>query len=178
MYGKIQNFLATLKHWQQRAVKGYSYRDVWHIDTWFETIMPQMLTDLKQTKHGVPNEFCKHENSSKEEIEEAIKAWDEVLDRMIFCFREMSDNTCSHTNEFEEEYYKQKYKSRKNKRVNLEPCEVNEADVQFYRMKEGEVEPQLAKQYWDRLNEIEAYKKGMQEEALDLFKKYFRNLWD
>jgi hypothetical protein len=32
---KTKEFPRVVKHWYQRAKKGYSYRDLWAIDSWF-----------------------------------------------------------------------------------------------------------------------------------------------
>jgi hypothetical protein len=180
IYYKIKELQTMLKHWTQRATQGYSDRDVWRIDYWFETIMPQMLTDLKRTKHGVPAEFIQNEDGTEKDLDEGIKAWNEVLDRMIFCFQEMGDDSCSQKNEFEDEYFKQLRKPREGKKIKdwFEPCGIDEEHGQLYRMIKGEVEPELEKNFTNRLHEIKEYKNIMQNEALDLFKKYFRNLWN
>jgi len=45
-----------IKWFWQRGTRGWSDRDVWSIDWFLAEIMPPMLQQLKETKHGIPNE--------------------------------------------------------------------------------------------------------------------------
>jgi len=115
---KIKYFPQDLKHFYQRAKKGYSFRDVWSIDYWFMDIMPQMLTDLKKKKHGCPVQFTHNEDGTEKDFAQAMEEWQSVLDRMIFCFTEMNDDTCSMKNEYDEEYSRLKIEEYKNNMKN------------------------------------------------------------
>jgi hypothetical protein len=177
IFDNIKEFPQYVKHIYQRAKKGYSYRDVWSIDYWFMEIMPEMLTDLKKTKHGVPQQFI--DSESDEDFEKGKKNWEETLDRMIFCFREMNDDACSMENEYADEYRKQRDKPNEGKPFKdwFIPCGERDGE-QLYRLNEGEVEPELAENYHNKILEIEEYKDKMKNEGLELFSQYFWNLWD
>ena len=43
----IKGFFKNLKWAWQRATKGYCEKDVWNIDSWFLSIIPYMLEELK-----------------------------------------------------------------------------------------------------------------------------------
>lgn len=47
--------LRNIKYSFQRATKGYCDKDLWDIDNWFMNLMPDMLQQFKDTKHGSPN---------------------------------------------------------------------------------------------------------------------------
>ena len=180
IYYKIKEFPQDVKHVYQRARKGYSYRDVWSIDYWFMRIMPKMLVDLKKNLHGCPAQFTTREDGTEyQDVDKGVKDWEDVLDRMIFCFREMNDDTCSMENEFHDEFFKQWNKPNEGKpwKDRFIPCEEDEHKG-YYRLITGEVEPELDENYHKKSLEIEAYKESMQNEGLALFCKYFRNLWD
>ena len=172
---KIKDFPRDLKHLYQRAKKGYSYRDLWSIDYWFMEIMPKMLTDFKKNLHGCPAQFTTTDDDTQnQDVEKGMKDWEDIIDRMIFCFKEMNDETCSMENEYKDEYFKQLHKPNEDWLI---PCGEKDGG-KIYRMNEREVEPELEKNYHKKMLEIEEYKDKMKNEGFELFSKYFWNLWD
>jgi hypothetical protein len=138
-------------------------------------VMPNMLTDLKNNKHGCPIQFVKTDDN-QEDFEKGMKEWHAVLDRMIFCFREMNDDTCSLKNEYDDEYRRQLNKPNEGKP--FKDWFVKNEDRETYSLIQGEVDPELAENHRNKIIEIEAYKEKMKDEGLALFSKYFWNLWD
>ena len=59
---------------ERRTVHGYCYRDIWSIDRWFLTVVPNMIHDLRVNSHGYPSFFEGPE-------EENIRKWDRILGR-------------------------------------------------------------------------------------------------
>jgi hypothetical protein len=174
IYDKIKDFPHDIKHWYQRATKGYSYRDLWSIDYWFMDKMPKMLLDFKKNLHGCPSQFTTNDDRTEyQNVEQGMKNWEVVIDRMIFCFTEMNEDTCSQKNEFEDEYHRQLHT-----KDYFEPCDKNNEGKKLFRWVHGDVEPELEANYWKRQRELEDYRDVMKNEGLDLFKKYFWNLWD
>ncbi|MCL2738756.1 MAG: hypothetical protein FWE30_04845 [Bacteroidales bacterium] len=181
IFYKIKEFPQDVKHIYQRARKGYSYRDLWSIDYWFMEIMPKMLTDFKKNLHGCPAQFTNREDGTEyQDVEKGMKDWGDVIERMIFCFKEMNDDTCSMKNEFADEYYKQLHKSNDGKPVGewFIPCGEDEQHGKLYRLNEREVDPVQKENYQKKMLEIEEYKNKMKNESLELFSKYFWNLWN
>ena len=43
----------------QRLRYGYCYRDIWSIDQWFLTVVPNMIHDLRVNSHGYPRRYRK-----------------------------------------------------------------------------------------------------------------------
>ena len=95
--GVLRQFWDDVRYSWQRIRYGYCEYDLWSIDRWFLDIMPRMLEEHKATRHGSPVV-----NEADTGSDEALtKAWDEILDRMIFLFREASEETC--TNKYREQ---------------------------------------------------------------------------
>ena len=181
IYYKIKEFPRTVKHWYQRANRGYSSQDLWSLDHWFMETMPKMLQDFKKNLHGCPAQFTTREDGSEyQTVEQGMKEWEAVIDRMIFCFTEMHEDTCSMKNEFEDEYHRQRHKPNEGKKVKdwFEQCGTDKDGKPLYRWITGEVEPELEKRFWDKRKEIENYREKMKDEGFELMKKYFWNLWD
>jgi len=141
--------------------------------------MPKMLTDFKKGLHGCPGQLVDDDESSQD-FEKGMKAWKDILDRMIFCFREMNEETCSMKNEYEDEYHEQLHKPNEGKSVRdwFTPCGEDEHGEKLYHWNTRNVEPELDKKYRQRMHEINDYKEKMKNEGFELFCKYFDNLWD
>jgi len=63
-----------VRYFIQRGYRGYSDRDVWSIDYYLNSWMPQALEQLKRTTHGHPIGMTK-------------KQWEHRLDQMINAFK-------------------------------------------------------------------------------------------
>lgn len=132
-----------IKWFCQRGKRGYSDMDVYSIDDWFLTVIVPMLRQLKETKHGYPSDLTPEQ-------------WDKILDRMIFCFKEVNDDTCSMVNEYSGKLFS----------FITNDEETNKADKE------------LKDKFFKREIEIDEYKTKMKNEGFQLFSKYFHNLWD
>lgn len=144
---KLKDGLNELKWKGQRFKRGYSDCDTWNIDNWFLTIMPKMLQDLKDNLHGHPVEMNQEE-------------WENLLDKMIYCFKEANEDTCSKINEFNTD--------------NLFDTASKEDGTISIIAKDEEIH-----QKWiAREHELAVYRDQKLYEGLDLFKENFRNLWD
>ena len=53
-FHKISQFFRSLKWAYQRATRGYADCDVWSIDIWFLSIIPNMLRDLEGFGNSYP----------------------------------------------------------------------------------------------------------------------------
>lgn len=127
MFWRLKEKFWDLKMKKERAKKGYCRQDVWNIYYWFLDIMPKMLKDFNKSRMGHP-------------IDITDKEWGDIIDRMIFCFTEANDYTCSQTNSIDYDKDKDKWREREIEIVN--------------------------------------YRDKMKNEGLELFSKYFWNLWD
>ena len=123
--------------------------------------MPRMLEELKRTRHGNPVV-----NKGDEGNDEALtKAWDEILDRMIFLLREASEETCKRKNPYEAEYHKAS----------------EEFESKYGRLGEKlqtEEDKKISQKYRDEDTKLHEYRRQCKNEAIELFSKYFYDLWD
>ena len=82
---KINSWEKKMK--KERAKKGYCRQDTWNIDCWFLNIVPKILKDFNENRFGYPYDLSNEE-------------WDKIIKRMIFCFEEANEDTCSQINEY------------------------------------------------------------------------------
>lgn len=82
-----------VKWFVQRGRRGYSDRDVWSWSTHMNRMMPQILRNLRENKHGVPIEFCiDHDvfspnyGNELNDFNGSIDRWNACLDKMIAGF--------------------------------------------------------------------------------------------
>ena len=93
---------------KQRIARGYADCDVWEMFSFLQTIIPDMLQTLKDTRMGSPGYLGK--NYTNEDgiwvNDTCHEEWDKILDRMLFLWREIGEDTCSRKNPYDEEHSK------------------------------------------------------------------------
>lgn len=82
IWKNIKWYYYEVKSAIHRMFYGYDDNDVYNIDYWFTSIVPNMLQQLKETHWGYPGYMTEEE-------------WDKILEDMIFYFRESDEQTCS-----------------------------------------------------------------------------------
>lgn len=91
-YGDPRNVYRDIKYFIQRGRRGWADCDVWSLDGYLNSWLPDALRKLKKDKHGVPNsvvepEDCGEYGSVTEEgMERAVARWDAIMDKMIAGF--------------------------------------------------------------------------------------------
>lgn len=144
----IQSISYSIKSYFQRARNGYSHGDVWDIDQWFSKTISNMLQDFIENSCGYPG-YGDADTPEK---------WKEILRYMRFCFLESQEDTCSQKNE-------------------LDIPNTNFEITKDGNLKFNSDNPEF--QAWSkREEELALYRKKMLEEGLNLFKKYYYDLWD
>ena len=86
-----KRFFRCIKWAWQRATKGYCDKDLWSIDEWFLSIMPDMLEGFKKTRIGYPGELSKAFDDKLDEDtlnKLGNEMWDKILDDMIRLMKE------------------------------------------------------------------------------------------
>lgn len=183
---KIYN--EQLKYARQRAERGFCDRDLWNIDHWFLTLMPEMLKEYKKKRHGSPG--CLGENYTNEDgtlvNDTCHEEWDKILDKMIFLFRECCEDTCSRKNPYEDEYLKafaefekkygffgEKLETPKEKELNK-----NTGCHAFHSMSELPEYEEINRKYTEYNRELDEYREKCRIEAMELFTKWLPYLWD
>jgi hypothetical protein len=155
--------------------------DTWGLDHTLATIILPALIQLKNTKHGVPNEFTSRVGGDfdnnlvfdfiKEDdnivFDQLCDSWDEVLDKMIWSFLQLSieddyDNNYHH-GKMETDWVESDY-------TYTDP--ITGKIEKTYQM----VDKNHEEHWYDQIGNQE-HEKRIQE-GLELFGKHFRDLWD
>ena len=165
-----RKFFRDVKHCGQRITKGYCGMDVGDMDVWFEYVIPDMLQEVKDATY----------DASLDEEYDGRK-WRDILDEMIFLFREMNEDTCSKQNPLEEEWHRrykefEKQYGKSGEKLQTEeekkapgfrphfPWELPENETFYSRYRQEE-------------EKLEAYREDCKDKAFALFSKYFHWLW-
>lgn len=155
-----------IKWFVQRGTRGYSDSDVWCVGEFVSKVLPPMLKQLKETKHGIPSNmfnkedsFDKHGNAIEDVDMLAEKRWDEILNNIIWTFE--TSNKIIHRDWI---YIEDERKRTKQSKF-------------FEGLNESNKKSKLFKDCGDYYimskKENERYKKGWK-----LFEKHFYSLWD
>ena len=171
---------------KQRKNKGFSDCDCWGLYWWLGRTFPEMILNLRNMQHGAPElkfeefynlplnwlipELQKLEKIKKEEydIYDIFNQWYIILTRIAFCLKQ-TDEDLYIENPYEKEYFNQLYKSD-----NL----FKKINDNFYELNTSPVDKELKTKYVKEEDKIWKYRNNMKNEAFDLLKKYFWNLWD
>ncbi|MBQ7170104.1 MAG: hypothetical protein IJR63_09425 [Synergistaceae bacterium] len=177
--GVIRQLWEDVRCTYQRARFGYCCRDLWNIDAWFLDVMPRMLEEYRDTRHGSPVTDGTTEETCHEK-------WTKILDRMIFLFREASEDTCTRRNPYEAEYdriqaeFTEKYGLLGEKL--LTDAEKDEAEkrhgLRVHFANELPEYREMCDKYFDEDRKIADYRGNCKDEAFTLFVRYFHDLWD
>ncbi len=182
IFGVLRQFVDDLKYTYRRARYGYCECDLWSIDSWFLDIMPRMIEEHKATRHGSPLL-----NEADLNNDEAItKAWDEILDKLIFLFREASEDTCTKVNPYEAEFYRisEEFRERFGECGEKLMTDEERHEAEYghsHRVHFADEVPEykeICDKYFDEDRKIAEYRVKCKDEAFELFRKYFHDLWD
>ena len=178
-FGVAKEVCRDIRRSIQRVFRGYCDYDLYSIFDWFLAIMPEMLREYKETRCGSPVMDEAYFREGKEQSDKNQKAWDAVLDRMIFLLREADEKTCSLKNAYEEAYAKaadafyERYGTFGEK-LNTEKKDKNRmrfpGDVPENR--------EISRQYFEEEKRIAEYRVQCKDELFRLFSKWFFDLWD
>lgn len=155
--------------------------DTWSLDHTLALIILPALLQLKESKHGVPAEFAdvggadyEHQQSFdfyKETYNEAFdkgcERWDEILDKMIWSFQQLAFD------DYEKLYH----------HGSTDYGWEEDSSSQFFNSITNQVETvyklidKNADQHWYDHIGHKLHEERIQE-GLELFGKYYRNLWD
>lgn len=140
----------------------------------------------------------KRNEGKKEEdkIEEEVNLWNEdfifdrwwmILSRIAWCLEQSNKDSTYIENKYEEKYDEQFWGDEKWEKGKFEDFwnkhfEVSEVDERgkpkLFKLKDREIDKDLEKSYWEEEKKIANYREQCKNEAFDLIKKYFYNLWD
>ena len=194
--GEKSMFLAKIKHikrcirWSyQRATRGYSDYDKWTMYSFLQKLIPEMLQDMRDNRHGSPSYLGQNYTNDKGILvnDTCHDEWDKLLDHMIFLWRESDEDTCTRKNSYEEEYdrasaeFREKYGLLGEKLQTEEELEENRirgGGCTMHFMSELAEYKEISDKYNAEELELDTYRLGCKNEAMDLLKEHFYALWD
>ena len=105
---KIKHFFKCVKWSKQRITRGYCDCDVWEMFSFLQTLIPDMLQTLKDTRTGSPGYLGENYTNENGILvnDTCHEEWNCILDKMIFLWREAEKDTCSQKNPFDEAHSK------------------------------------------------------------------------
>lgn len=122
-------------------------------------------------------------------LDDKFDRWQLILSRIAWCLQQASDEITDIENEYQEEYNRQVWgenafsdNKKSFKQWWAEHTEVSSVDEKgkpkLYTLKTNEPDEEIREKFWNREKEIAEYREKCKDEAFDLLKKYFYNLWD
>lgn len=152
--------------------------DTYSMDHTAALIILPLLLQLKQTKHGVPGGFTERvggdfdnnltfdfiKEDDNEVFDKLCDKWDEILDKMIWSFQQLVDDS-----------YDNKYHHGKMK-MGWKPIKVPHPTTGVAETMYEMVDENPSEHWYDYVGH-ELHEERIQE-GLELFGKYYRNLWD
>jgi hypothetical protein len=150
--------------------------DTWNLDHTLALIIYPALLQLKQEKHGIPgaladvggeshasqSSFDFYTETHDEAFNEAVKRWDEILDKMIWSFQQLAHA------DYEEKYT---HGDRSFDFVKAGTTTINGKAHETFSIVPKHPDT------WTDYAGIEMHEQRIQE-GLELFGKYYRSLWD
>lgn len=155
--------------------------DTWNADKTLAYIIYPMLIQLRDTKQGVPgvlvddvggedyadqDSFDFYKESHKEAWEVGAERWDEILDKMIWSFQQIVDG------DYDSKYHHGKADYEFVESDKTYPNPITGKLEATYQMVDKNPNDHWYDHVGHRLHEERI------QEGLELFGKYFRNLWD
>lgn len=145
----------NLKAAYQRVTRGFAYRDLFSIDSWFLDIIPEMLKEFRENLHSYPgdNEFP------------TFESWVTYLEEMETHFRNANENQKVQLNEWEEDYLKY-------------PMEWQKSKDDIYLTMIDNTPKDITEKWLAREKEIDAWREEELQKGFSQFIKVFHHLWD
>lgn len=154
--------------------------DSWNVDGQLALIIYPLLVQLRNSHMGVPSEFGDvggesfnsqycfdfYSETHDDAFNIGCERWNETLDKMIWSFYQLIDNS------WEEKYHHGKGEYDWKKTDKLYPNPVTGVMEPTYQM----VDKNPNEHWYDHEGKMK-HEERIQE-GLDLFAKYYRNLWD
>jgi hypothetical protein len=154
--------------------------DTWSLDHTLALIIYPALLQLKETKHGVPSEltnvggedyeaqdsFDFYKDTRNEAFDVACGRWDEILDKMIWSFEQILKD------DYDQLYHHGKSDYDFVESDKMYPNPITGVMEKTYQMVDKDPDAHWYDHEGHLLHEARI------QEGLELFGKYYRNLWD
>lgn len=186
---KIKHFFKCVKWSKQRITRGYCDCDVWEMFSFLQTLIPDMLQTLKDTRTGSPGYLGENYTNENGILvnDTCHEEWNCILDKMIFLWREAEKDTCSQKNPFDEAHSKamdeftERFGLFGNKLQTEKELEENRkrgGGGTIHFMDELPEYKEISDKYREEEKRLEEYRRKCKDEAIDMLKQYFYDLWD
>jgi hypothetical protein len=145
---------------------------------------------LGETTHGYPiiPESISHAvygPSTSEDVDNSgMKQWKGILSKMVFLLNEANEDTCTKKNKFEKEYDRvwEEFESKYGvfgEKISNKTKETDGKDARrIYFPGDVPEFKEISELYFNELKALCNYRDECKNKALDLFSKWFWNLWD
>lgn len=155
--------------------------DTWNLDHTLAKIIYPALVQLKMNKHGVPNSIIEniggedyvdqqcfdfYRETYNEAFNKACERWDEILDKMIWSFQQVAEDT-----------YDAKYHHGKGEYEWVETDTLYPNPITGKMEKTFQMVDKNPDEHWYDVEGHRLHEARMQE-GFELFGKYYANLWD
>lgn len=115
-YQKLKDLKRDFISFFQRGYRGWAVPDTWWWDSYNAKVQRDVIKHLRDNKTGIPGDFC-YDSEKKQEIpwEEAEKAFNAVLDKIIYAFDmivQLSDGKLEHYCPTATEQWKQDFEKK------------------------------------------------------------------
>ena len=179
--GKIKHIKKCICWSYQRATRGYSDYDKWHMYSFLQNLIPEMLQDMRNNRHGSPSYLGENYTNADGILvnDTCHDEWNKLLDHMIFLWRESAEDTCTRKNPYEEEYDKAHAEFTDKYGLLGEKLQTEE-ELKEKRKRGGGCTMHFMdeipeyKDIWEKYNveelELDAYRLGCKNEAMNLLK--------
>ncbi len=177
-----------LKWSRQRIARGYCDADMWEMYGYLQKLLPDMLQTLKDYRHSSPGYLAESGADACGARPDSVShaEWDRILDRMIFLWKETDEEMCSRKNPCEEAYlgalfeFEKKYGILGEKLQTKEEKETSRrgGGVTVHFMDELPEYREISERYQEEARKLEKYQSDCKDEAMDMLKQYFFDLWD
>lgn len=155
----IQHFFITLKRAWQRATRGYSDRDLWNLDAYYDYLLIASLSTFRRKTIGYPGYM------------DSIEEWYAILDKIIMLLKQASEmESLEEKNEFAEWY--EEYLNTKN----FSMTEVDGGARLTSIQRDADAEAKI-NMYYTREKELYQIRTQKRKEAFELLAEYFGHLW-
>lgn len=186
---KIKYCRQCIRWSRQRVIRGFADCDRWNMYGYLQKLIPDMLQDLRDNRWGSSGYLG--ENYTNDEgilmNDTCHEEWNNILERMIFLWRESDEDTCTRKNPYEEEHlhafeeFIEKYGLFGEKLQTEEELKENRkrgGGGIMHFMREVLEYKELDDKYSEEEKRLEEYRNRSKDEAMDMLKEYFFSLWD
>lgn len=184
----VVQLFRDIKYCYQRITKGYCDRDVWNMFSWFLSVVPSMLEELKETTHGAPAVLAGGIDSQSHSLDSNAghEEWKRILGEMAYLFRESDEDSCQRKNPYETEYemaletFTEKYGFLGEKLRTAGEIEREEKNhfCTMHTMVEVPEYREIHDKYMEEEQRLYEYRNTCKDNAFELFTKWFWDLWD